>query len=633
MTRGNPQKPNEHQGNGRSNLSRLIKITIVLILIASAILILLTLDAYFKYSRVHPVNSPIEWLFICVIGADCAVLLIRRYGSESRRCRKFAMSVRRASRITQKFLFERRIRIARSVPWAVFAFATIWVPEYLVQPIWTDHEHMMVMAHLWDQGEFPWTAMHTYQFPGGMETAWLSSRLFGWGNSIGFFAMNLTLIGLTGMTMAAWARRNLGFAAYGFLGFLALMFVEAAQPFTGVAQRDSQTTWLAMTALLAPAAFPARHAGTILSALSLALAVAIRPHALIYVPIVMCGIVRDRISEENFEPVQVRGFLTEVFRCKALRIWVVGFIAGSAIFLSPILGIHRTPAFLEALSFPLTQPGDYSRGAFASWYDVVEDSFSSQRNLLFLLFCGSMIVVEKASKWRWLAIGGLAIFASVVVYRAAHPVDHGYMKLPMQFWTCLGVMIFPAWLETKFRSIPVFTWISILGGVAIMSMPPETPFVSLMEWPAAVRDVAGIRPLKHAPPGAQYAYPPPPVEYHYTWADIKGAEAWLRENASDSTRILNLLSYHPYPAFVGTVGKLPIGRLESFVMLTWFERYDFDSEILRSLESAPSGSVVIWDNERTNPVHSRQIAESARFIRERYVPTARFREIEIWTKP
>jgi hypothetical protein len=107
----------------------------------------------------------------------------------------------------------------------------------------------------------------------------------------------------------------------------------------------------------------------------------------------------------------------------------------------------------------------------------------------------------------------------------------------------------------------------------------------------------------------------------------------LRENASDSTRILNLLSYHPFPAFVGTVGKLPIGRLESFVMLTWFKRYDFDSEIVRSLESAPSGSIVIWDNERTNPVHIMQIAESARFIRERYVPTARFREIEIWTKP
>ncbi len=633
MTGGRPPRSIQHADHGRSKISRLVKITLVLILIAVSVLILLTLDAYFWSSPVHPVNSPIEWLFINVILADGAVLMIGRYGLKSRLSRKFSTFVRRASRITRRFLFERRTMIARSIPWALFAFAVLWVPEYLVQPLWTDHEHMLVMAHFWDRGDFPWSAMRTYQFPGGMETAWLAARLFGWDEPRGFFAMNLGLIGLAGITMVAWSRRNLGFMAYGFLGFLALTFVEAAQPFTGVAQRDSQSTWLAMTAVLAPSAFRSRNVGLLLSASSLALAVAIRPHALIFVPIVICSILQDRISEEKFERNRFRGMLADAIRSKALCLWLFCFIAGSVIFLSPILGIHRSSAFLEALRFPLTQPGDYSRGAFAFWSFVLEDSLSRQRNLLFLLFCIAMIVVEKAPKWRCLAIGLLAIFACVVIYRAAHPVDHGYMKLPMQFWTCLGVMVFPAWLISKFRSIPTFSWISFLGGVAILSMTPTPLFVSFEDWPAAVRDLAGIRPLEHSPPGAQYAYPPPPVEYHYTWTDTKAAERWINENSSDSTRILNLLSYHPYPAFLGTLGKLPIGRLESFVMLSWFKRYDFDSEILESLESAPRGSLVIWDNERTNPVHHKQIGKSTRFIRDRFVPAARFREIEIWIKP
>lgn len=634
MSQPKPQVSPEGPRTPGSSPRRLLAILAVLILLCVSTLILLTLDAYFRHTPVHPINSPFEWLILCVIAADFAVMLIRRSGWRSPRGRRFSLIVQRANHSTRSFLFERRQKVERAIPWALALFAVIWVPEYLVQPLWTDHEHMLIMAQLWNAGEFPWKAMHTYQFPGGMETAWLSARLFGWGEPRGFYATNLAVISLAGFAMTAWARRNLGRRAYGLLGFMALAFVEAAQPFTGVAQRDSQTTWLAMTALLAPAAFPGRFFGSILSAVCLALAVAIRPHALIYFPVVLCGIFWNDMRAGNFDLTVIRSRLFAASRTMTFRIWLIVFLAAAAIFLSPVLGIRRTPAFLEALKFPLTQPGDYSRGAFSAWDDVLDDSLTRQRNVMFLLFSGFMMLPASGQPiWRRLAIGQVAIFACVVIYRAAHPVDHGYMKLPMQFWTCLGAMTFPAWLATKFWKIPTFTWISMLGGILIASLPPTSLFVSAGDWPAAMRDLTGNRTLEVSPNGAKFAYPRPPIEYHYTWDNWQAARIWLARNTGESTRILNLLSFQPFPAFLGTLGRLPIGRLESFVMLTWFKRYDFDTEIVNSLANAPSGSLVIWDNERTNPVHRVQVGESSRYILERFVPAARFGEIEIWRKP
>ncbi|MBI1325039.1 hypothetical protein GC170_17890 [bacterium] len=492
---------------------------------------------------------------------------------------------------------------------------------------------MLIMARLWDIGEFPWTAMRTYQFPGGMETVWLSARLFGWGFPAGIFATSIGLLLGLGFVLIRWSNRVLGSSAFGFAGLLALMLVEGSQPFTGVAQRDSQATWLIMIAFLAPPAFPGRLSGLFVSALSFALALAIRPHAMIFVPLILCGLFLQHVLEGKFEWLTVRNLPLQLFRNRELRFWLLIFIIATPVFLSPILGPTRTPAFLEALRFPLSQPGDYSRGAFTFWRKTLKQTLTTERHVLFLIFSLAMIFVPNPPKWKRMGLLLLFIGGCGWLYRAVHPVNHGYLELPSKFWECLGAAIFPAWILTKFRALPSFALISLLALVGSFMIPPTPLFVSVLEWPSALRDLTGIKPMGMSPVGARYAYPAPPLRYHYDWAECEAVETWLRENTTKSTRVLNLLTYQPFPSFLATADRLPIGRLESFVMLIWFTKYDFDTEIVESLRSAPPGSVVIWDNTRINPMHRAQIARTADFIRSTFEERIRIGEMEIWVKP
>ncbi len=596
-------------------------------------LILLTLDAYFRLKPIHPINSPFRWILFSLPAIEALAILIDRYFPDHVRLRRYSRPVTHLSQATKRRLFEGRTGISRSLPLIPLAFATVWIPEYLIQPLWTDHEHMLIMARLWDRGEFPWTAMRTYQFPGGMETAWLSARLFGWGYPAGFFAMSIALLFTLGFVLVEWSKRILGSRSFGYAGAFALLLVEASQPFTGVAQRDSQATWLIMIAFLTPPAFSNHKLGLIASAMSFALALAIRPHALIFVPLLLCGLFLPQILDRKFDRFELRNLPRQSIRNRELRWTLIVCVVAAPVFMAPILGPTRSPAFLEALRFPISQPGDYSRGAFAFWRKTLNQTLTTDRHVLFLMFSLAMIFVPNPPKWKRLGVILIFIGGCGWLYRAVHPVNHGYLELPSKFWECLGAAIFPAWILTKFHRLPSFAMLSILGLVGSFAIPATSVFVSVAEWPAAVRDLAGIEPMKISPPGARYAYPAPPVRYHYDWGECESVEAWLRVNTTEQTRVLNLLSYQPFPSFLATVDRLPIGRLESFVLLIWFVEYDFDSEIVASLQSAPSGSIVIWDNSRINPKHQAQIARTADFIRSAFEEIARFGEIEIWVKP
>lgn len=624
---------NEPWREPSSNLRRVLGFAGIAMAVCIAVLMLLTLDAYYRFEPIHPINSPFRWILFSLPALEASALLLRRYFPDHARFRRFSLRMTHLSHATKRWMFDQRHRIIRSVPLIPLTFATFWIPEYLIQPLWTDHEHMLIMARLWDLGEFPWTAMRTYQFPGGMETAWISARLFGWGNPAGFFATSMGLLLGLGFVMIEWSNRILGSRAFGFAGLLALMLIEASQPFTGVAQRDSQATWLIMIAFLAPPAFPGLRFGLFASAVSFALALAIRPHALIFVPLLLCGLFLPQVLDGQIDRLSMRSLLPRLFRNRELRFWLLIFVIAAPVFLSPILGPTRTPAFLEALRFPLSQPGDYSRGAFTFWRKTLKQTLTTDRHVLFLLFSLAMVVVPNPPKWKRLGLILLIIGGCGWLYRAVHPVNHGYLELPSKFWECLGAAIFPAWILTKFRSLPSFALISSLALVGSFAIPVTPVFVSVSEWPAALRNLSVTKPLEMSPPGARYAYPAPPVRYHYDWAECEAVEKWLRENTTNSTRVLNLLTYQPFPSFLATVDRLPLGRLESFVMLIWFTKYDFDTEIVESLRSAPSGSVVIWDNSRINPMHRAQIARTADFIRTTFEEKIRIGEMEIWVKP
>jgi hypothetical protein len=614
-------------------IRRIFAATAIATLAGLTLLVLLTLDAYFANHPIHPVNSPFRWMLFLPAVIEATALLSRRFARNRSRIRKISSEIIYRSRKTKRWLAANVSLVHLALSAVPIVFAIFWIPEYLTQPLWTDHEHMVVMARLWDLGEFPWHAMRTYQFPGGMETAWFSGKVFGWGRPVGYFATSIGLLLVLCVVQVEWSRRNLGSRVFGFSGAFALMMVEASLPFTNVAQRDSHTIWLIMIAFLAPTAFGSRTFGICLSAIAYSLSLAFRPHAVIFIPLMICGIYWKEIIEANIDRPTILSVPARLIRNRWTLAWAFACVIATLIFMSPVLGPNRTPEFLEAMKFPLTEPSDYSQGAFNAWKRIVKHSLTTDRHLIFLMLSIAMMVVPNPPKWKRMGLLLFVFWFCGGFYRAIHPVDHGYLKLPLQFLECLGGSVFPAWVLSKYRSIPAFAMISIFGFLATFAPPTNSPFVSIREWPANLLDLAGIEPLIDSPVGARHSYPDQSRRYHYDWSDFKGAERWLRKNSDTSTRVLNLLSFQPYPAFLGTVDRLPIGRLESCVLMLWFKKFDFDTEIEASLRAAPAGSIVIWDNERTNTDIRYRLTKSADYIRSNFVETVRFGEIEVWVKP
>jgi hypothetical protein len=218
------------------------------------------------------------------------------------------------------------------------------------------------------------------------------------------------------------------------------------------------------------------------------------------------------------------------------------------------------------------------------------------------------------------------------VYRMVHPVDHGYLKQPLMILECIGLAVLPAWLMIEMKHFQGLTWFAVTGLMLYIGQVESTIYAELDYTPIAYESLLSGKNPPYSPPGCRAVYPNNGNFYHYHWPDWVQADDWLRVESKRETRILNLLSYQPFPAFLGTVDRLPIGRLESIVLMNWFTKYDFDSEIAKDLENAAVGSLVVWDSVRTNPMNIRQLEKTFGTIGRLYEKRMDFGEIEFWEK-
>lgn len=510
----------------------------------------------------------------------------------------------------------------------ILGVCLIWVPEYLVQPLWTDHEHVLVMARLWDLGQFPWTNMLTYQFPGEMEFAWLSAKLFGWGNPIGFYMLDMILNLIFVIALLAWSNRQLGNWKFAVSGILGMLAIELSLPFTNVAQRDTHTALMAMLAFCLPGALRSVKWGTALSAIAFGFGLAIRPHMVLFLPMILCGLVWAFHSND-------REILYKQNRKKLaalLGLWMIVAVAASCLFLSPVLGPRHSPDFMAALRFPFQQEGAYAEKELASYAIVFRDLYRVSRHFWFISI--SLLIIAIPSQQKWRLIGLFLVFMGIsgMFYRAVHPVDHGYLQLPLQLLECLGLVIITAWLVDQSKNINGWMWLSLCGltcHVLVTSLPL---YIEASYAPKAVRYLLDGTDPGYSPPGARAAYPNAEWIYHYDWIDWVRATDWLRLETKPDTKILNILSFQPFPPFCATIDRLPLGPTESIVLMNWFTNRNFEPDWIKALEQAPPGSLVAWDNHRMNLPNLRRLGNVVNTIEKLYQPRAKFGEIEFWEK-
>lgn len=604
------------------------------ILFASLITVLVlswvAIEGFLRWLPFHPSNQTIApWLIL--IG-PLGYLLLRlsiRLRARDSELAQFAETILAICDQTKLFVLRFSRHGMRLLAVLTIGLCVIWIPEYLVQPLWTDHEHVLIMARFWDKGLFPWTAMMTYQFPGEMEFAWLSARLFGWGNPVGFFLLDMLLKVLLAVILLKWSIRQLGSWHYALLGIIGQLAIELSLPFTNVAQRDTHTVMLAILAITFPGALASQRFATFLSAMAFGFGMAIRPHMIFFLPAVLCGQVWATVTTQGMSQFH-RQQWSAVFR--SVGLWL-GFAALAVpFFLWPILGLKQTPAFLEALRFPFLQDSPYASPPFEDIAYVFRDAYRIPRNFWFFTLSLLMISFPGTARWRYRGMMLVTLGLSGLLYRAIHPVDHGYLRIPMQYLECLGLVIIPAWLVDRSEAIPGLIWLSLAGLTGYIVTVNPVFYVEAGYWPKAVRYLVSGKDPGYSPPGARSAYPVTDWTYHYDWVDWVAASDWLRLETSPETRILNLTSYQPFPPLCGTVDRLPLGRLESIVLMNWFRKYDFEPEMMEQLKNAPAGSLVVWDEYRMNPDNIFRLRNVISTIEKYYQPRVRFGEIEFWEK-
>jgi len=105
-----------------------------------------------------------------------------------------------------------------------FMLAT-WIPHYVTWPWYCDHDHFAELAQLWDSGTArPYRDVFSFQFPGEIYVFWALGRVFGWGNSIAFYAFDAILVIGFGVILSLWSRRLFGRIAPGLIGYSLFLY-------------------------------------------------------------------------------------------------------------------------------------------------------------------------------------------------------------------------------------------------------------------------------------------------------------------------------------------------------------------------------------------------------------------------
>src|SRR5437660_10630764 len=81
-----------------------------------------------------------------------------------------------------------------------FQLAT-WVPHYLTWPWFADHDVFATLALGWEHGQLPYRDLAGNNFPGTIYLFWVVGKLFGWGRTVPFYAVDAVFVLILGATL------------------------------------------------------------------------------------------------------------------------------------------------------------------------------------------------------------------------------------------------------------------------------------------------------------------------------------------------------------------------------------------------------------------------------------------------
>jgi hypothetical protein len=492
-----------------------------------------------------------------------------------------------------------------------------WAPHYLTWPLWTDHDHVLAMARGWDLGKPPWRELVTYQFPGEIELAWLVGRTSGWTWPGAYFAADLLLSLVLVFAVLRWSVRALGSWLPGLVAAVALAGFFASLPYSLAAQRDSHAMELVLLAWLLLETPPRRWPTAALSAVLYAAALLIRPHAILFAPILMGSLWSHR---------ETTGSL------RSTGAWGIIVLLGLAVGFAPVVLGGLGADFVRSLRFPSSTPGLYSEWSLTQVRTVLGRFGRDGTLWLSLLASGLQASIAGGPAHRRLGRIALGFLIAACVFRIVHPVDHYYLRFPLRIVQAWALGPLTAWLVADRRVVPAFAF-GFLALAVYEAVPLRWTTLNPAASVQAIGSLFSGRPPALAPPGAEPAFPSTTQRlYHYAWEDYQQVLAHIRTTTSTRTPVANLLSFYPYPSINGATGRPPAAPLESLVLLSWFPEFDFDAAMSRALADAPPGSLVVYDGPRIDRNLAPRLRRSLTSIGTHYEFEAIYGEMEVWRK-
>lgn len=487
-----------------------------------------------------------------------------------------------------------------------------WIPLYLNWPWWVDLDVFATMAQAWDAGIRPYRDLSAFNFPGQIYLFWILGKTFGWGRTMPIYAVDAGLVVALGAVMLTWSRRRFGRVLPGAIGYASFLVYYLDLDFALVAERDWHSSFLAVTGLLVLQAWPGR-AGRLLSALTTALAMTVRPFAVLFLPAMASAI--DEGARRPEEP-WGRAARAELG-------WALLFAAFVALGFAPLGLAGLLDDFVRDVAVA-RYGGAYSKRTVTDIVHTIVRQFGYFKYVT-ILVASAVLANRSGPVMRRTARTWLVAQLAMFLYMPLAPVSWEYLRQPAELVFSVNLSVVIALVLEVRRLDDELRLVGTLLALAVAV--PHWPH-NAVGWDngkSVKRSIEAIRLLARGQVSAEVAssqwsqYRGSP----YPWEDYSRALDHLRRT-TPRTRVASLL----WGAVNGPVGRLPVFPIPTAGGLIWLamHRPGDEEAFVRALERTPD-SVVVWV-----PEYQDSYPQLAGAVRRLYEFEARFGKIEVWRR-
>jgi hypothetical protein len=503
------------------------------------------------------------------------------------------------------------------------AFLATWVPHYLFWPWYRDSDTFATMAQSWDAGILPYRDIRAYNFPGAIYLFWVLGKVAGWGRTWSLYAVDAAALMLLGVTLSAWSRRCLGKRLPGVAAYLIFLTFYLSLDYQTVAERDWHASLCVVLGLLALEGWPGR-ASRVISALLAALALAVRPHVVVFLPALWAAVAErtDRAPTGAIESHHRLGLV------RSLAEWSLACGLFTAMAFAPVLIAGIADDLARGLKV-VAIGGPYNRANPEAVAQAFTDQLREPATLIVVGLLALILVWSRGEFRRRAATWGLAL-AGALIYRLFHPFQHFYLIYPVVLVGSVASAIPIAWIADRPRIAPALRVIALLALISELSagIPRYCDISATIK---AFHSLARGHGLPEWSPPGSWAWFDLAQARRYSWRDYRHVLIYLRETTGSATPVANVLRSPPFPAINGPVGRLSPFRAESGICWMWLVDVDLEPEFTVALERS-TDSVVVWSPGERWPLSKLKLDRLTAIIREHYRLEARFGQIEVWRR-